>query len=367
VATTGSDSNPGTQAAPFRTIQKGADVALPGDTVLVGDGIYTDTDGDGFIVYIRSERGGSAGKPITFKSQNKWGAKLDGRSNTASMGFLFYGNYITVQDFEFYGIKDAVFDGTGSNLLISGNYVHDIGRLCTDSAYGLGAAYFHGSDTIVFEKNRFHDIGRYAYGENGCTVSGYSNHDHALYLNGVTNVTIKNNIFYNMQEGWAIHLYPNASTGIYIYNNTFALPNPQQPGHIIVAADVTNCVIANNISYMPNTGFINWYYAGKITNLVVQNNMIHSGTIDASPPPASGVTFFGNTNNTDPKLVNPDTRDFRLQSGSPAIDAGKAVAEVSEDFNGIPRTQGCCHDIGAYEYVSTRPLSAPTNFRIVVP
>src|SRR5262249_5341150 len=40
VATTGNDSNPGTQAQPFRTIQKGLDVAQNGDTVLVGNGTY---------------------------------------------------------------------------------------------------------------------------------------------------------------------------------------------------------------------------------------------------------------------------------------------------------------------------------------
>ncbi len=40
VAITGSDSNPGSQAAPFRTIQHAADLAQPGDIITVHQGIY---------------------------------------------------------------------------------------------------------------------------------------------------------------------------------------------------------------------------------------------------------------------------------------------------------------------------------------
>ena len=40
VSTTGNDSNPGTQAAPWRTIQHAADTARAGSTVNVRGGIY---------------------------------------------------------------------------------------------------------------------------------------------------------------------------------------------------------------------------------------------------------------------------------------------------------------------------------------
>ena len=40
VSTTGNDANPGTSAAPFRTIQHAADLAQPGDTIIVHAGIY---------------------------------------------------------------------------------------------------------------------------------------------------------------------------------------------------------------------------------------------------------------------------------------------------------------------------------------
>lgn len=40
VATTGKDDNPGTQAAPLRTIQRAADLAQPGDVITVHEGVY---------------------------------------------------------------------------------------------------------------------------------------------------------------------------------------------------------------------------------------------------------------------------------------------------------------------------------------
>src|SRR5574340_628093 len=40
VATSGKDSNAGTQAAPFRTIQHAAELAQPGDVITVHEGVY---------------------------------------------------------------------------------------------------------------------------------------------------------------------------------------------------------------------------------------------------------------------------------------------------------------------------------------
>src|SRR6185295_5191758 len=61
VATTGNDSNPGTQSAPWRTVQHAADTARAGSTVNVRGGIYEElvsinTSGnasDGFITLRR--------------------------------------------------------------------------------------------------------------------------------------------------------------------------------------------------------------------------------------------------------------------------------------------------------------------------
>lgn len=62
VATTGNDSNPGTLASPFRTIQKAASVAAAGDTVYIRAGTYRET--------VTPANSGSSGNPITFQPYN---------------------------------------------------------------------------------------------------------------------------------------------------------------------------------------------------------------------------------------------------------------------------------------------------------
>src|SRR5437764_1008648 len=62
VATTGSDQNPGTLAAPLHTIQKAASQAHAGDTVYIRGGVYRET--------VTPANSGAASAPITFTNYN---------------------------------------------------------------------------------------------------------------------------------------------------------------------------------------------------------------------------------------------------------------------------------------------------------
>ena len=70
VAATGNDSNPGTQAAPWRTIQHAADAARAGSTVNVRGGLYEE------LVSINASGNASDGF-ITFRSYPGETAMLD--------------------------------------------------------------------------------------------------------------------------------------------------------------------------------------------------------------------------------------------------------------------------------------------------
>src|SRR5947207_15131668 len=77
------------------------------------------------------------------------------------------------------------------------------------------------------------------------------NHEHGVYNGEGTNVIIRNNVFYNITRGWAIQRYGSSVDQLYIVNNTFAFPNPNRDGQIILAATTTNLYIQNNIFYQP--------------------------------------------------------------------------------------------------------------------
>lgn len=78
IATTGSDSNPGTLAQPWATLQHAAEVMQPGDTVYVRSGTYTQS------VVLR--RSGSVNQPLTFAAYPGETVILDG-ANTEYAAF----------------------------------------------------------------------------------------------------------------------------------------------------------------------------------------------------------------------------------------------------------------------------------------
>ena len=97
----------------------------------------------------------------------------------------------------------------------------------------------------------------------------------------------------------------------------------------------------------------------------VANNIVYNGLVSSATP--SGLALTANLANTDPKLVNPGSATMdnstmvnaNLMTGSPAIDAGLTIPDVTNDYAGTARPQGSGYDIGAFESGSTTSSSPP--------
>jgi hypothetical protein len=109
--TQGSDTNPGTLARPWRTIQKAADTMLSGEKTIILAGTYNER--------IQVTRSGTAGGQITFQAQG----------TVVTKGFTIRAGYITIHGFEVTNTPNLPADGMGifvegSHCIIENNYVH---------------------------------------------------------------------------------------------------------------------------------------------------------------------------------------------------------------------------------------------------
>jgi len=179
-------------------------------------------------------------------------------------------------------------------------------------------------------------------GEHACNILfeanvGYDFHQ-ALMASNVQNTatsyfTFRNNIF---AHGGAWGLCVHNVSYITVENNTFA--DIQYHGAGFRDNSIGN-IIRNNIFYKMNSS----YWASDGGEVTGDHNLI----FDASHPSVPGDY---NLLDVDPMFVDPINNDFHLRPGSPAIDKGQTLQNVSFDFDGKHRPFNNRWDIGAYEY-----------------
>jgi hypothetical protein len=349
VDTQGLDAAAGTSEAPFRTIQRAAEAVNPGDTVVVRAGRYI-----GAERIVSLARSGRPGAWITFRSEQSGRAVLDGAGqSTEAWYFGPQVAFIRIEGFEIRNLAEHGFDFYGGgvhDLVIAHNRVHHIGRNCTDTSNGrTGASLGAAARRVTFDGNVWHDIGRLAPGEQGCSprTSYYQNHDHGIYVADADEISIINNLFYRFTRGWAIHRYHSRggrSQGLLIANNTFVGANPYRTGQVILATSTADLRIVNNIFYAPQSAAL-YFENFAFPNGIVRQNLVYRGALLVGP--RRGLTITRNWENTDPRFVGPD--DLHLSAGSPAVDVGFPLREVARDAERVARPQGAGYDLGAYE------------------
>ena len=301
------------------TIQAAVDAAGNGDTVVVGPGTY-----DGVVL--------ESGKEVHIESAAGPGETTissDGNPNNK---------------------KVVVIKANGSSL--SGFTIE--GRICTDDAWG-------GTCVIVWS------------GTTGVTVSGnrIKNCSTGIAMSESSKSSLVTN---NIIEDCNLGIWVDSSVTADIHNNLVAnsiVPSQTSPCHTEASQKAWSGIGMAVFTSGDSVKAYNNIFYGNDVNIGINDNAnnpfdtknnlawltLHQANYWGEDFPAG---MDGNVE-IDPKFVNADANDFHLGAGSPAIDAGVAVAEVTDDFEGTLRPQGTAYDIGPYEVVDDDHDGIPDN------
>ncbi len=270
VATTGNDSNPGTQSAPWRTVQHAADTARAGSTVNVRGGIYEE------LVSINASGNATDGF-ITLRSCSGETAVLDASHYTPSgrQAVLTIHNqsYVRIDGFEIRNFRTAVHQlsplgisvmGSGSHIELLKNNVHHIeqtfdGRDAPghgDNGFGIAV---YGTDAkipitdLIIDGNEVHHL------KTGSSES--------LVVNGnVTNFRITHNV-----------VHDNNNIGIDVIGFERTAPDPavdQARDGVVSGNLVYNITSRGNPAYRNEENSDGIYVDGG-TRILIEQNVIH--------------------------------------------------------------------------------------------
>jgi hypothetical protein len=270
VATTGNNSNPGTQAAPWRTIQHAADTARAGSTVNVRGGTYEE------LLNINASGNATDGF-ITFRSYPGETAILEAEHFAPSgrSGVLTINNksYVRIEGFEIRNYRTADHRlaplginviGAGSHIELLKNNVHHIeqnfeGRDAPGrGGNGFGIAVY-GTDAktpitdLIIDGNEVHHL------KTGSSES--------LVVNGnVTNFRITHNV-----------VHDNNNIGIDVIGFERTAPDPavdQARDGVVSRNLVYNITSRGNPAYRNDESSDGIYVDGG-TRILIEQNVIH--------------------------------------------------------------------------------------------
>lgn len=256
-------------------------------------------------------------------------------------------------------------DGIQYNMIVRKNAVHECG-LTTQSTDSGGIMIDQDKDNpavtwspVPYNKPRLVE-NNICYGNGGPGITALS-----TIGDDVMNIIIRNNVCYKNARksgaGKMVAQLVNRASGTKWINNIAVADNSFN------SVSKAICCVAlpahphtfSNVTWRNNIAW-NGVNSGATTEHNDNSSMTNAPNL-----PTNGVN--GNQLGVDPKLVAPGltgllaTLDFRLQAGSPAIDAGTSAngGGVADDFTGAPRTGTM--DIGAYNYGSTPTTLAPNS------
>ncbi|MDF5709047.1 MAG: right-handed parallel beta-helix repeat-containing protein [Nostoc sp. S4] len=395
VSGSGKDTNSGlTASSPFRTPQRAANLTRPGDTVLLMNGVYTNSNRNGTVLEIT--RSGSASAWIVYKAYPGHSPKIQ-FDGWHGIWIKDGASYIEVNDLEVEGNNRNISlsyalsqKKNTNNPLTSGSCISVDGRtkvrphhvrILNNKIHDCGSGGISAIETdyLTVDGNEVFNNAWYSpFGASGISMLRNWNYDsNQNYRIFVTNNKVYRNRMYvpwsnngKIQDGNGIIfdrlsesgyrgriliannvVYENGGGGIHafrsdkldIINNTSYLNN-QTPGILygqISMNDTSDVKVLNNILYSRSGAPINMD-SGKNSNTTFNYNLYNNNGYSASGSGPNDII-------ADPQFVNASGGDFRLKSTSRAINSGSKFSYLTTDILGNPRVRGSAPDRGAYE------------------
>ena len=342
VSPTGNDSAPGTAAQPLATPQRGVDLATqPGDTVLLHTGTYGGS--------VRLTTSGVPGQPITLRAAPGQHATLTGGIALRPSAPLPQGTiaWVTIHGLELTG-SGGISMQNAFQVIITHNHIHH------QPDQGISGNGYR----VVIDGNHLEHCGPF---DDPAAVNLY----HGMYVGGtelvVTNNLWVDNLAYGVQlDGFPFDAalqpgpeYAGASRWL-IAHNTF-VHHTRAYGLVVWKDGARQNLITQNL-FVGNGGGIQFQHSGP-GNLVTRNLFWQGEAPDIADTAGHASYTVEGSVHGDPRFVG--VGDYHLQPSSPALDAGRALALVPRDRDGITRPQGTAVDLGAYERVVAPPEPTP--------
>jgi MYXO-CTERM domain-containing protein len=406
----------GTQAKPFQTLNDAKAVLTTGDTIWVMDGTYDETvdfwhvpAGAGTVTTVRAAAGA---KPVIDGGGGDFVIQAGETPNMTFQGLTIRNGSTGFSIYQADGCQviDCVTESTGGSVSF---YFSSKGYVSGSKLEGSVSG--KNSDGTVIEYNEIYGSGAegitlHADSKN-CRYSHNAVHDNTsvnIYLDSISNTLVDGNLVYMSDPGGgstvgimlADESYPNVTapvlTDITVINNV-VIHNESGirfwDGSFPGQSALKNVVIANNTVVDNATSQIKWD-AGPHQNTVVQNNIFAAqsgkGLLALQANSTIGVSLDHNLwylpgiaapflwgsatydaagwasatgNGAGDVTVDPSfasawdlpADNLSLAAGSPAIDSGIALAQVTTDYLGAARPAGSGYDLGAFEYGATPP------------
>ena len=413
VSPNGDDNNPGTKDLPWRTVQFAVDQAVPGDSLLIEDGIY-----DGPVIMTRS---GSPADYITLKAINRWEAKIavvDGVGKAD--GIKAAANYLAIDGFELYDPENGVgHHGNGitvydnHHVYIHNNKIHDFGGSgiqtgLFDHVYIENNIVYNNANNnpnqssgislwqarAVDDAPGYHVIVRNNISYNNINIVlnpwGVTTDGNGIFTDDFWNSTgdatnvifphrtlLENNLCYN-NGGKGIQVFK--SSHVDVFNNTAYHNNRDETSVATWRAELGHAfaddtIWRNNIGVAkPGAGILTWNRAiliGKGGSTIWENNISFNGTpgdISVLLDEGDITEEYLRANNllgVDPLFADAPNENFMVTHESPAIDAGSDDIVSFFALNYWPRPVGFV-DIGAYEFYDPPYPVELTSFEALV-